>query len=1353
MKKYKKSIQHKTTLLYTAVSIALMGVSPSSYAADEPNYQKIGDLEIYQRPSGGSVNVTMMLDTSGSMRLGEKGKHGVTFDTVLLDYGHDCVHTTDRSQTFTKTIAFTDAEGVPVPDQPSYTLNLKGCKINGVEYYGRIDRLKKALVELLADGTRLPPDYKIGMGNYPSYGLAQGSIKVPSAPLTVEHRKRLIEYVLSLNAQGNTPTAQAYAEVGAYMMGTKTAGFISDTKKKFVVPIAIAKRKDGTGQFRFNSCRIFDLNFNQPVVDKQGYTWLGCTVPDNDVLRVYPVAGNEREKLLNYTFPDGFDQLNSYNTTIVKDARGRETTITDTFNTPTSVVYGIQAHSYVPSTAYSGFMFSHDDTKKPDQQSYQSPVTQSECGGDGIYFLTDGYPNDAVKKGQVANLMATSLNRNDFRPDNSLLPKEGAENEISQGGRILQASGWEYIGPYAQALKDPTNPSGVEINTAVLGFGSLFTNNVDPATGKIADCNALPNTDTKNSCKLGQEIGGGGFTATSDPDIVAKSIVEFAASLNKTVPSLPAGTISIPSDPLSADRIQPYAYLPMIQPQVAKSDSIWGGNLKKYNTLYGTLYGKDGTRLYKTSSNPTKGNEAFASTINTNAKDLWQTEARLDNSAIEVGGSRETLRQSTNNKTSRVVYVESKNNNPSLIKVQIVDGVPRVLANRQTGGFEKLLQAGYSFEEILYLTDYLGFALSKDVGFYGANDTARLTKLAGEIQKIERRPELVFGGVNHSVPVLAAYKAEFDESGNATTDESKRTDYMLYGSMDGALHMTKVKDGTEAFSFIPRAIFDNQKEALIYGSKAGGVGQPFFGVDAPWDTLAKYRYEEVNGNEGVVAEKMYAYGGLRMGGIGFYGLDITQEDAPSLLFSINDKKAGFERLGQTWAKPTKARIKTGPQASDYKDVLIFGGGYDMCYENPKFKLNDANNSDPACQNKTVTKGNAIYMVDASNGTLLKSWAGPSPTTTTAGGGFNSASDDTQYMNHSFVSEIVPLDRNNNGYVDSLYAADLGGQLFRIDLKEGASSNEVSRRIVRVFDANKSLATDNIPYRFYEKPAVSFYSHQGGTLAMVNIASGDRSSPIHKHRDSKEKANRIYGIIDRDLTTNKILSNTQLSNFSSRNLDNDHLLAYDTEQLRTMSDAQRKSLMDSLKTGGKQGWYYDMTRFEDFTDVKNLKAVGSSIVTGNIYYTSIYSPDYQYTKGSSCSAKVLGATERQGFCLPWGICASNEGELIDGSTNGTLGYIKAGPGIQELALTTLTGTAGKSSNFKTFVSPNTMLERTQISSTNTGENPVAPTDIGNGFNGKVGRGQDHNRLYADAVTSDNRILKIDRWYDLANVEVN
>lgn len=185
----------------------------------------------------------------------------------------------------------------------------------------------------------------------------------------------------------------------------------------------------------------------------------------------------------------------------------------------------------------------------------------------------------------------------------------------------------------------------------------------------------------------------------------------------------------------------------------------------------------------------------------------------------------------------------------------------------------------------------------------------------------------------------------------------------------------------------------------------------------------------------------------------------------------------------------------------------------------------------------------------------------------------------------------------------------------------------------------------------------------------------------------------------------------------------------------------------------------MTLFDTYTDVKNLKAIGSSVAMGHVFYTSIYSPDYQYTKEQACSARVVGATERQLFCLPWGICANPEtGDLIPQSRNGTLGFDRGGPGIQEIAMATVTASENESTNFKTIIGMNTIADA-NTEAKNTRSNNGNSTDGANSANGPMvvdnGKkdGDGKNDPSEKQVVGENIILKVERWYDLATAEAN
>lgn len=841
--------------------------------------------------------------------------------------------------------------------------------------------------------------------------------------------------------------------------------------------------------------------------------------------------------------------------------------------------------------------------------------------------------------------------------------------------------------------------------------------------------------------------GRGGFVATSDHTGIINSIKNFATALKSDIPSTPSGTISIPVDPLGANSILSYAYLPMMKPKLGANLATWEGNLKKYNTKDGTLYGKDNKRLYvKPDKDATQGNEEFPSSLNPQAKDLWEDTpitATTNSALIDVGGTRSHLLLPKDQPKKRVLYVESVD---GAKKIMVPVSVSGKQPNLILEGFNKL-DNRYTGKVKSYLLNHLGYKVEiKDYD----DDTKLETELNDTKTVLEQNPYM--GGVLHSAPVLATYNGEFDEDGKSISTELERKDHLLYGSMDGVLHMVEASQGEEVFGFIPRAMFDNlnQLEAIAGPRAIVDKDKGFvFGVDAPWSVNPTYKYEynEQTKHSTLIAEKMHAYGGLRMGGVGFYGLDIKDPSAPQLLFSIDNGTAGFERLGQTWSKPLVAKIrapKTATNKEGLREVLVFGGGYDMCYENPKFKLNDADNKDDNCKNKTEAKGNAVYMVDANTGSLLQKW-------TTA---------NNTNMKHSIVSEIVGRDRNNDGVVDHLYFGDLGGQIFRIDLKELTGieepdgDNNMTRRLVRLFDANEGITgADHLPYRFYEKPAVSIHNdEQSGRFALINISSGDKSSPTHVYRSIND-ANRIYGIIDRDVATYKV-SATNDNELITKDLTTSDIQFYDTKVVGAQDsngDKTRQALIENLRTNKKQGWYYTMTRFETYENVKNLKAVGSSVVMGNVYYSNIYNPQYDYREDSACDAKVLGGTERQMFCLPWGICAKpKDGKLAAESKNGTLGFNKLGPGIQEMVSLsqTVTNNNGKETRYTTLIGPQTVAEIKQ-------DQNKARSDWKDAMKNSDNH-KDHDltgggQIFAVQSQSERYVLKVRSWYDLADME--
>ncbi len=1276
--------------LATAV---LLGLSGSLAQADSAIDRKpIGDLEIYAPARPGTATIFMMLDTSGSMGDGYiKDDYnkvtGLDFTSceaneVTSEKISAVVYERVLKQTPTGAI-FKDELGktVLIKDlankHDTIEFTPKGCTVGGITRYSRLVRLQIALIELLSDETyrtgadgslkdtgSLQDDYEIGLGNYSYNGNGRsGVVLVPTRALDAVQRTELITTTKELIAKGNTPTAHALAESGAYMMGTTTD---TDSYLNLV----------GQRESRYNNINKL-VNYYRTCNSYESLYSL------DEYSGKYVSACNSWTEWTTTSFSSSI-----YNSFINTSA-----------GPGTSSTY-IGRNYYKSSiNADSGFNDSKLVTKRGELNRYLSPLNPKECSGNGIYILTDGEPNSSTTD-RAKSIMNASL---EYAPTLSVSSCNGLIGGNSAGS-------WGCMAEYAALLRNPANnPLKLPIKTATVGFGKDFAG----LTGKreiiingekkqVVDCDSGPtktaggltkvNDNTRNLCKLGERkgdketktFGDGGFYYTEESEDIANSIVDFASGLVQLINTAPSGTITIPDDPYLAANQLPYAYLPMLNPDINSAASTWKGNLKKYQLNQGTLFGRSNKLLYKDVSGE----------LNKDTQDLWQTadftvDGKTANNDILAGGVYAQLKAPSSGLGSmRTIYVEdyraSDNKSPVLRKLSVdAYGKPQ--------GFDSLVDEVYTKDNEINkrrLLSFLGFdsVLTND-GQAASETTVEELILTQPTKEIK-----VLGGVVHSKPAAISYSSTLDANGRIT---DKRDDYMLFGSMDGALHMVDDKDGKEEFAIIPKLMLETQPTALVNGSIKDKVGEPYFGVDAPWLVMTDYNYEldVPEGKDKKVTvdtstgKGMFAYGGLRMGGEAFYGIDITDKSNPKVMFTFTPEgrnnttnNINFERLGRIWSKPTAAKIRR-EKDKDPIDVLIFGGGYDMQYENDNY----------AATTENPARGNAIYMVDAKSGFLL--WSTSSSDQPSISG-----YKQTPEMIHSIVGEITVLDRDNDGLMDHLYAADLGGQVFRADFqnarpaKSGFSKVDKfsNKQITRILNSANGI-NSKLAYRFYERPVVSFYRNEGlsgqmiannGKLfAMVNVISGNRSAPLSVLRDNNTYANRVYGIIDEDVTKASLFeANPTLK---VKDLDDSNLVNLATELGLNPDVVKKNTAKSGMIKGSKQGWFYPLTRFDGYNNVRYNKGIGDSVVINNLLYTTVYNPDKQYSTVASCAAKISGGSERQMYCLPYGIC------MEDTSKSGTGGYVPAGQGIQELTL----GAYNKdNTDIKALIGTTTITER-------------------------------------------------------------
>jgi len=329
----------------------------------------------------------------------------------------------------------------------------------------------------------------------------------------------------------------------------------------------------------------------------------------------------------------------------------------------------------------------------------------------------------------------------------------------------------------------------------------------------------------------------------------------------------------------------------------------------------------------------------------------------------------------------------------------------------------------------------------------------------------------------HSQPVIVTYGGT-----NASPDST-----VFFGTNEGLLYAIDADDGTEEFAYMPQELLGLIKP--LYDNVSTTAHQ--YGVDGditPW-VIDVDGDGTVEPNDG---DKVYLYFGLRRGGRSYYALDVTDRSDPKFMWSITggQSSSDFEELGHSWSKPQIAKIQIGNQAAQY--VLVFAGGYNAAQDGYTVRTGD-------------DKGRAIFMVNPTTGALV--WSGAD---NNAAGPAHGNHDETfGDMNYSIPAELRLLDMNRDGLLDVMFAGDMGGQVWRFDITNGANVGSlVSGGVIAQLSAN-SVAADN--RRFYYPPDVAHIVDGDSAYLSIGIGSGWRAHPL-----DEDVVDRFYMIKDPDV---------------------------------------------------------------------------------------------------------------------------------------------------------------------------------------------------------------------------------------------
>lgn len=610
-------------------------------------------------------------------------------------------------------------------------------------------------------------------------------------------------------------------------------------------------------------------------------------------------------------------------------------------------------------------------------------------------------------------------------------------------------------------------------------------------------------------CEIAKNGGGGYYGADN-----ATELTDAFDEIIRSVISADATFVSASAPVNSFNRLdnRDELYFAVFRPQ---ETDRWPGNLKRYRVDV------DGVTILDANGNIAI--DAETGFFSTSSRSFWSTE--VDGSQATAGGAASKL--PAPGSRNLYTFTGDNPNNSNLIKVSSNTDL-----NTELGVT--------SNAERRALINYL-------LGWTGGVEAGTLRKSMGDPL--------------HSSPRLVTYKQ----------DDSS----VVIGTNEGMIHVIDTSTGVEQLAFIPKSLLPNVKELMANGSSSVDNRRPY-GMDNTvtiWANDAN-KNGKILDNSGAAetGEFVYAYATMGRGGRNLYALNLTNRNAPRLLWEIiGGTTPGFENLGQTWSTPVRTRIKIG---NNLTDVLIFAGGYDAGQDNQA-------EGDTSYVRREDQMGNSLYIVNAMNGELI--W---SATKTTH-----------PKMKYSMPSPVRVIDLQANdagqliydseGTADQIFVGDMGGQVWRFYINNGQSQES----LITPANADGVMATlggdGTNARRFYHAPDVALLNDEGIIKISVNIGSGYRGHPLHTVvRD------RFYSLQTEALTTT-----------SSEGV-------IDEASLADLTSAVVNEAADAL-LANKSGWMIKL-------GATGEKVLSSALTVNNIVYFNTYEPT---AIADSCQANV------------------------------------------------------------------------------------------------------------------------------------
>ncbi len=564
--------------------------------------------------------------------------------------------------------------------------------------------------------------------------------------------------------------------------------------------------------------------------------------------------------------------------------------------------------------------------------------------------------------------------------------------------------------------------------------------NQNVTTYTIDVYNKQPNTMQTSLLLNMAKYGGGKYFAATNEAAIATALSQIMIEIQSVNSTFASAALPVSATNRSLNDNQ--VFIPMFRPD-PDAKPRWFGNVKRYQVILDAA------------GNPQTGDAAGALAINNNtdfvqdcAKSWWTSDSgsywvnypinptpfSICSTSALNGFS--DAPDGPHVEKGAVAEVLRKGNNPTA-----TDTAPTWAVNRTVYTASGTALQPFNVANTGLSATLVNWVLGQDTEAESNAGASTSTRAS------------IHGDVVHSRPLPVNY---------CTTANCANT-VIYYGANDGNLRAVEANTGKEKWAFIApefNSALDrlrSQTPAISYSGNAlaGSTPRDYF-MDGSFGI-----YQNADNS------KIWIYSSMRRGGRMIYGFDVTDPNNPTIKWkfgcpNLGDDTgctSGASAIGQTWSAPKVAFIRG---YSTSTPVVIVGGGYDAC--------EDADSATPSCGSE---KGSIVYVLNADTGAVVASF----PTL------------------RAVAADVSFLDIDGDGLLDYAYAADTGGNLYRVNFSTWDSASGTSVALdTGHWTITRVAYSSGAGRKFLFAPAV----YGGKGIVYLALGSGDREHPLESN---------------------------------------------------------------------------------------------------------------------------------------------------------------------------------------------------------------------------------------------------------------